>query len=55
MAKIAKAQIVPPEQMSLLESPNQTVVRVLQPGASTERYRRTWRLGFTTVGGELGP
>ncbi len=49
MAKIARAQIVPPGQMSLMETFNQTVVRALQPGASTVRYRRTWRIGLTTI------
>lgn len=49
MAKIARAKIVPPEQMSLMESANQAIVRVLRPGASTVRYRRTWRIGLTSV------
>ncbi len=49
MAKIARAQIVPPEQLSLMETANQAVVRALRPGASTVRYRRTWRIGLTSV------
>jgi len=45
MAKIARAQITPPGQQSLLETAEQTLLRVLRPGASVERYARTWRIG----------
>ena len=52
MAKIARAQIVSPAQLSLIESPEATLERVIHPGASTARYRRTWRIGLTTVSKE---
>src|SRR5689334_9078269 len=52
MAKIARAKILPPEQLSLMETAGQTLVRVIQPGASTERYSRTWRIGLTSASPE---
>lgn len=49
--KVVKAQIVPPSQPSLLpeDAPALQLVRILHPGASTERYQRTWRVGRTQV------
>jgi hypothetical protein len=49
--KIAKALIIPPHQLSLLaeDEPSVQLVRILEPGASTERYQRTWRVGRTRV------
>lgn len=49
MAKIARAQIVPPDQPTLFsESAQDILVQILTPGASTVRYGRRWRLGETT-------
>ena len=53
--KIAKALIIPPSQQSLLpeDEPPIQLVRILEPGASTERYQRTWRVGRTRVDGGI--
>jgi hypothetical protein len=45
--KVARAQIIPPEQPSLFERPAEELVRILVPGVSTERYQRIWRIGRT--------
>jgi hypothetical protein len=53
--KIAKALIIPPAQQSLLpeDEPQRQLVRILEPGASTERYQRVWRVGGTRVDGGI--
>ncbi len=48
--KIARAQIIPPVQPSLFqESSGTELVSLLVPGASTERYQRTWHVGRTAI------
>jgi hypothetical protein len=47
MAKIARAQIIAPGQGSLFETTAELLASVLVPGASVERYSRTWRIGHT--------
>jgi hypothetical protein len=47
--KVARARIIPPEQLSLFEAPGEQLIRVLVPGASTERYQRVWHIGRTEV------
>jgi hypothetical protein len=47
--KLARARVVPPRQESLLGSAADLLVEALQPGNSTERYNRLWRLGRTYV------
>ena len=48
--KVARAQIIPPAQPSLFtESAGSELLRLLVPGASTERYSRIWHIGRTEV------
>lgn len=48
--KVARAQIIPPAQQSLFqETPGAELIRLLVPGASTERYQRVWHVGRTEV------
>jgi hypothetical protein len=49
--KIARAQIIPPSQPSLFAepTPGSELLRILVPGASTERYSRIWHVGRTEV------
>ena len=53
--KIAKALIRPPSQQSLLpeDEPRIALVRILVPGASTERRRRIWHVGRTWVDNDI--
>lgn len=43
--KIVLAQVRPPEQDELYVSASEKLLQVLVPGASTERFGRTWRIG----------
>ncbi len=45
--KVARARIIPPDQLSLFEEPSEQLVRVLVPGATTERFGRVWHVGRT--------
>lgn len=48
--KVAHARIIPPGQLSLfVPDPADAVRSILVPGASTERYSRTWHVGRTEL------
>src|ERR1044071_421725 len=49
--KVARARIIPPAQGSLFQAstPGAELIRLLVPGASTERYQRVWHVGRTEV------
>jgi hypothetical protein len=51
MAKIGRAQIVEPTQLSLFEASAERLTQALVPGASVDRYGRTWRIGHTSTDG----
>jgi hypothetical protein len=48
MAKIGRAQIIEPGQLSLFGNSAQVLAQVLEPGASVTRHTRLWRLGQTS-------
>lgn len=49
--KVARARIIPPAQPSLFQAPTpgEDLIRLLVPGATTERYNRVWHVGRTEV------